>query len=109
MKGQIETTIPQRQYENIKITYYFDGVFEQKEALEQAIKDCINLYNRVQLEIKKQTIPQKTKSDLEKPRYQVELNIKEERHVRGIDYRLRDDQWEMWTGEEWVAVKEPAS
>lgn len=41
MKGFAENTIPQRQYENIKVRYYFENETEKEEALEACISDCI--------------------------------------------------------------------
>jgi hypothetical protein len=41
MKGKVENTIPQRQYENTRITYYFENDSERKEAIEKSIQDCI--------------------------------------------------------------------
>mgnify|MGYP001356897761 CR=1 FL=1 len=47
MKGKIENTIPQRQFENIKITYDYETKAEYYLAIEQAIEDCLRLHNIV--------------------------------------------------------------
>jgi hypothetical protein len=47
LKGKIETTIPQRQYENVKTTYYFNNDEERQMALDRAIDDCLVLNNKV--------------------------------------------------------------
>jgi len=47
LKGKIETTIPQRQYENVKTTYYFDNDEERQMAIDRAIDDCVVLNNKV--------------------------------------------------------------
>ncbi len=44
MKGKVETTIPQRVYENLKITYLFENTKERELAIDQAITDCVT-YN----------------------------------------------------------------
>jgi len=41
MRGKIENTIPQRQYENLRTTYYFETEDERKEAIETSLQDCI--------------------------------------------------------------------
>jgi hypothetical protein len=48
MKGKIECTIPQRQYENIKITYEFDGEVEKKQAIDLIIMDCAEYHQELQ-------------------------------------------------------------
>ena len=47
MKGTIENTIPQRQFENIKTKYEFTNEQERQEAIENSIQDCIKLANIV--------------------------------------------------------------
>ncbi len=47
MKGYIETTIPQRQFENIKTHYEFTDEKGRKEAIKQAQQDCIELRHTV--------------------------------------------------------------
>ena len=42
MKGKVENTISQRQYENIKTTYYFENEEERKQAIERSIQDCLD-------------------------------------------------------------------
>ena len=56
MRGTVETTIPQRQYENIKTSYHFEDSLERNEAIAQAIEDCITLKDIVAFRIK-QTAP----------------------------------------------------
>ncbi len=41
MKGFIENTIPQRQFENIKVRHVFESQEEKEEVMEQIIQDCI--------------------------------------------------------------------
>lgn len=48
MKGQVENTIPQRQFENIKTTYYFENEAQRAEAIKQSVTDCIKLNNIVE-------------------------------------------------------------
>jgi len=46
MKYKIETVIPQRQYENIHITYLCDTEEEKEKAIEYALND-LRKYNGV--------------------------------------------------------------
>jgi hypothetical protein len=41
MKGKVENTIPERQFENIRTTYYFDSEEERILCIERSIQDCI--------------------------------------------------------------------
>ena len=43
MKGKVENTIPQRQFENMKTTYFFESEDERQEAIQNSIQDCIKL------------------------------------------------------------------
>lgn len=43
MKGKIESTIPQRQFENIKTSYEFTNEEEREIAIKMIIKDCLDL------------------------------------------------------------------
>ncbi len=52
MRGKIETTIPQRQFENIKITYEFNNAEEYLSARAKAIEDCIELKDIVTKKLK---------------------------------------------------------
>lgn len=43
MKGIIDCTIPQRQFENIKISCEFNNETEYNEALDRIINACVHL------------------------------------------------------------------
>ncbi|MBC8521067.1 MAG: hypothetical protein H8D26_03635 [Methanomicrobia archaeon] len=98
LKGKTETTIPQRTYENIKTTYYFENEEEHKEAIRQSIDDCIKLNNIVLAKIK-----QATPKTPEREKYQQALGILQETNISGIQWRERKVKdkvfWEYWDKE----------
>lgn len=42
MRGKVENTIPERQFENIRTTYYFENEEERIQCIDRSIQDCID-------------------------------------------------------------------
>ena len=47
VKGRIEATIPQRQFENLRVCYEFEGEEEKKIAYKAIINDCLKYHHFV--------------------------------------------------------------
>ena len=109
MKGKIETTIPQRQYENIKTTYEFTTEAERTIAKESAIADCIELHSIVgrkvaELQKKEVNATANTASA------DIALKIKARKTIDGVDWRLREKNgrqyWEEYVDGKWIVASE---
>ena len=70
MKGKVENTIPQRQFENIKTTYYFENEEERRTAIEMSIMDCINYSHIVPIKVNAKKYPFEVK-----PGQQVDTQV----------------------------------
>lgn len=60
MKGKIEVTIPQRQFENIKITYLFENKEEFEKMKKESIESCLKLHHIVSRTAVKLNNPEKS-------------------------------------------------
>lgn len=47
VSGEVSATIPQRQYENIRVTYKFTNKVERLVAFQDIINDCITYHHIV--------------------------------------------------------------
>ena len=98
MKGKVENTIPQRQYENIKTTYYFENEEERDVAIKSSIADCIKYRDVVSAELNKRQKP-----DLST--VEQKLGVTDVFTLAGIKYRKIKGKWQYhdkskneWTG-----------
>lgn len=87
MKGHIESTIAQRQYENIKTYYEFNNEAEKEEAIQAVIADCIKYSGIVKKEAEK---------------------LPETFTMNGIAYKKINGKWKFYDNEseKWVGDKE---
>ena len=65
MKGKLQATSPQRQFENIKKTYYFDSIDEELEAEKKMKEWLIEAHHEVS-RMANPTIPLRVRTSLEK-------------------------------------------
>jgi len=76
MKGKYESVIPQRQFENIHVSYEFTNEVEQKEAEDKIISDMLRLHHEVS-------------------RRAAEA-INENIEIGNVQWRKREDKWEFY-------------
>lgn len=100
MKGKISTTIPQRQYENLKTTYYFENEEERKHAIETAIQDCIEYKDYIHKNVHQQTSEAGDKEQEYFTKSEKSLGITQRSVINGIQWRKRkkgkNEWWEYW-------------
>jgi len=102
MKGKIETTIPQRQYENLKISYEYESEEEKEAFIQTAIEDCVKYHHAVStkaIDIADSKLPPKAKKlviDYADEQMKVVTKIE----LMGIVWRQRKKGrklvWEFW-------------
>ena len=90
MKGKVEATIPQRQFENIRMTYEFNNDLERVEAINKTIDDCIHFNNIVG----KKAVD-KAKREIAKKKTKVDPSD-EITSIGGVDWRQRGDKWQYF-------------
>jgi hypothetical protein len=105
MKGQVETTIPQRQYENIKTTYYFETEEEHDAAIKLAISDCIQLNGAVTSKLNRDTTA-KVEANAQTVTADTVLEVTARKVIDGVDWRLRKGKWEKYVNGQWTPAEE---
>ncbi len=98
MKGHVSTTIPQRQYENLKITYYFENESERQVAIDSAITDCKQYKNCVKDVVEK---PQ--------PKHNLAMGVTEEFTCGELQFRKLRGEWQYWNKKKgaWITEDTP--
>lgn len=104
MKGWVETTIPQRQYENIKTHYEFETEEERQLAIDRAAKDCISLNGIVEDSIAINTTKEENRTAFENAPNKA-LGVTEEWEFKGVQFRNRKGIVEYWSAEQGVWKK----
>jgi len=102
MRGHIETTIPQRQYENLKINYEYENEEEKNKCIKVAIEDCIKYHHAVvseSLKVAPRVAPAGSKL-LDIDHSDQVLKVVNKVELSGVVFRQRKKGrsliWEFW-------------
>lgn len=105
MKGKVETTIPQRQYENLKTTYYFETEEEHDAAIKLAIADCIQLNGAVGAKLRR-AAEATLEANAQTATADAAMEITARKTIDGVDWRMRKGKWEKYVNGKWTAAEE---